>query len=69
MAADTRAETRGLPMFQNADGYERVMGRWSRRLAPLLIGFGGLADGDRVLDAGCGTGSLTFTLPQLAEIT
>lgn len=55
-------------MFQNADGYERLMGRWSRRLAPLLIGFGGLADGDRVLDAGCGTGSLTFTLPQLADI-
>jgi SAM-dependent methyltransferase len=55
-------------MFQNADGYERVMGRWSRRLAPLLIGFGGLADGDRVLDAGCGTGSLAFTLPRLADI-
>jgi hypothetical protein len=22
--------------FQNPEGYEKVMGRWSRRLAPLL---------------------------------
>src|SRR6201987_5364255 len=54
--------------FQNAEAYEKVMGRWSRRLAPLLIQFGGLADGDRVLDVGCGTGSLTFTVPQIAKV-
>jgi SAM-dependent methyltransferase len=54
--------------FQNAEGYEKVMGRWSRRLAPLLIRFGGLSDGDRVLDVGCGTGSLLFTLPEIANI-
>ena len=54
--------------FQNPEAYEKAMGRWSRRLAPLLIQFGGLADGDRVLDVGCGTGSLTFTLPQIANI-
>src|SRR4051812_14682493 len=50
---------------RNAEAYEQVMGQWSRRLAPLLIRFGGLADGDRVVDVGCGTGSLTFTLPQI----
>ncbi len=55
-------------MFRNAAGYERLMGRWSRRLAPLLIGFAGLRDGDRVIDVGCGTGSLIFTLPQCADI-
>ncbi|TBF36220.1 class I SAM-dependent methyltransferase [Rhizobium leguminosarum] len=55
----------------SADGYERLMGRWSRGLAPMLIDFAGLADGDRVLDVGCGTGSLAFTLaetPGLQEI-
>ena len=54
--------------FQNADAYDRLMGRWSRRLAPLLIGFGGVADGERVLDVGCGTGSLTFSLPASAVV-
>ncbi len=68
MTADARPDGGGLPMFRNAEGYERLMGRWSRRLAPLLIGFAGLSDGDRVLDVGCGTGSLIFTLPQLADI-
>ena len=54
--------------FQNADVYEQIMGRWSRRLAPLLIRFGGLSDRDRVLDVGCGTGSLTFMLPEIANV-
>ena len=56
-------------MFQNAEAYERIMGRWSRRLAPQLIQFGGLSDGDRVLDVGCGTGSLTFALPEFANVS
>jgi SAM-dependent methyltransferase len=55
-------------MFQNAEAYERIMGQWSRRLAPLLIRFGGLTDGDRVLDVGCGTGSLSFALPDFAKV-
>jgi SAM-dependent methyltransferase len=54
--------------FQNAEAYEQVMGRWSRRLAPLLIRFGGLSDGDRVLDVGCGTGSLSLAVPGIASV-
>jgi SAM-dependent methyltransferase len=42
----------------DADGYEVLMGRWSRRLAPTFVAFAGTADGDRVLDVGCGTGHL-----------
>ncbi|HUB14378.1 MAG TPA: methyltransferase domain-containing protein [Acetobacteraceae bacterium] len=52
----------------SAAAYEQVMGRWSKRLAPLLIGFVGVADGDHVLDVGCGTGSLSFTLPRAANV-
>src|SRR4051794_7879303 len=54
--------------FQNAAAYEQLMGRWSRRLAPLLIGFGGLSAGDRVLDVGCGTGSLAFAAGQTVDL-
>ncbi len=56
----------------DAAGYEQLMGRWSRKLAPLFIDFARLAKGGNVLDVGCGTGSLTFTLakvPDLAAIS
>lgn len=50
---------------RNAAAYERTMGRWSRRLAPGFARFAGVAPGDRVLDVGCGTGSLIQTLATL----
>jgi len=53
---------------QSAEAYEHLMGRWSRLLAPSLIRFGKLSDGDRVIDVGCGTGSLIFVLPEIAKI-
>jgi len=46
----------------NGDGYELQMGRWSRRLAPVFFQFSGAASGMRVLDVGCGTGSLSHAL-------
>lgn len=46
----------------DGSGYELQMGRWSRRLAPKFIEFAGIEKADCVLDVGCGTGSLTFTL-------
>jgi SAM-dependent methyltransferase len=52
----------------SAGGYERLMGRWSQRLAPPFIEFAGLSDGERVIDVGCGTGSLTFALPGAANV-
>lgn len=49
---------------RNAAVYEMTMGRWSRRLAPDFLAFADIGDAPMVLDAGCGTGSLLFTLAQ-----
>jgi SAM-dependent methyltransferase len=49
-------------IFANAIAYEGMMGRWSARLAPLFVNFAKITDGGRVLDVGCGTGSLVRTV-------
>ena len=53
---------------RDAANYERLMGRWSRRLAPVFIAHAGVADGENIIEVGCGTGSLTFALPEAANI-
>lgn len=45
--------------WQAGDAYEAYIGRWSRRVAELFVGWLAVADGRRWLDAGCGTGALS----------
>jgi SAM-dependent methyltransferase len=49
-------------MAADGDGYERQMGRWSRRLAQPFLDFVGVEEHERVLDLGCGTGQLAAAL-------
>jgi ubiquinone/menaquinone biosynthesis C-methylase UbiE len=46
--------------------YELSMGRWSRRLAGPFLDFAAIGAVGRVLDVGCGTGSLTSALAEFA---
>jgi SAM-dependent methyltransferase len=57
--------------FQSAsgDGYQALMGRWSQLLAEPFLAFCGWREGESALDAGCGTGSLTFALAQRTKAT
>jgi SAM-dependent methyltransferase len=56
--------------FSASDGneYEIQMGRWSRRLAEPILDFTGVADGEAILDVGCGTGNLAFAIVQRANV-
>lgn len=49
-------------MFSQSEAYERFMGRWSRRLAPVFLEFTDLMSAESVLDVGSGTGALTSSV-------
>jgi len=51
-----------LAICSDSDGYEWFMGRWSRRLAPLLVSFAAVNEANAVLDVGCGTGALSVAV-------
>ena len=44
------------------------MGRWSRRLAPLLAQFASVDGRDSVLDVGSGTGALAFSIAETSPL-
>ena len=52
----------------DGDNYEQLMGRWSRRLAEPFLDFVGTADGESVLDVGCGTGGLAAALMRRCQV-
>jgi SAM-dependent methyltransferase len=41
------------------------MGRWSARLAPPFLAFAAINNAGRILDVGCGTGSLSFAVAKV----
>lgn len=46
-------------IWGRGDPYERYVGRWSRRIAPLFLDWLGAGTGLDWVDVGCGTGALT----------
>jgi 2-polyprenyl-3-methyl-5-hydroxy-6-metoxy-1,4-benzoquinol methylase len=46
------------------DVNEHFMGQWSERLAQSFLEFAGIRRGDRVIDVGCGTGTLSRALAE-----
>ena len=48
--------------WQRGSPYERYIGRWSRRIAPLFLSWLDMSAGKRWADIGCGTGALSAAI-------
>jgi ubiquinone/menaquinone biosynthesis C-methylase UbiE len=53
---------RSRATWDDADAYDRFMGRFSAMLAPQMADLAGMRAGQRALDVGCGPGALTGEL-------
>lgn len=54
-------------LWGEGDAYERYMGRWSRKIAPLFAAWVDASPGARWIDIGCGTGVLTAAVLGVCE--
>jgi cyclopropane fatty-acyl-phospholipid synthase-like methyltransferase len=52
----------GRTMWNDAAGYERYVGHWSRAIAPRVLAWLALPPGLKWLDVACGTGALTSAI-------
>jgi SAM-dependent methyltransferase len=52
------------PAFDDADAYERYMGRWSRAIGEKFLAWLAPPKGSRWLDIGCGTGAFSQLIAQ-----
>ena len=64
MASSSAAQSSSTYVATDGLAYERFMGRWSRRLAELVAPLAEPLPPGKLLDAGCGTGSLALVLKQ-----
>ncbi len=56
-------------LANDPDVYEHFMGRWSTHLAGPFLEFADVEPGSRVLDVGCGTGTLSLALAKRGHQT
>ncbi|MBG6237873.1 SAM-dependent methyltransferase [Mycetocola sp. CAN_C7] len=54
-------------IWGHGSAYERYVGRWSRRVAPVFLSWLDIPPGRRWLDVGCGTGALTAAVADACE--